>query len=118
MESIRQTIADIDPELLLLDSGEHYDRCIIGIASRIGQEDCVAYDTQCVIDVLVEDGLDPEAAQEFFDFNIAGAYVGERTPIFIECLNRTAPLHGGGEGPGLRAAPSADVVTATTKGST
>lgn len=113
MESIRQTIADIDPELVMLDPAEHYDHCVIGIASRIGQEDCVAYDMECVIDALVASGMDHDEAQEFFEFNIAGAYIGERTPIFIECLNRTAPLRSGGEGLEARAALSADVVTAT-----
>lgn len=117
MDSIRQTIADMDPDLLMMDE-EVYDHCVIGIATRVGREDCVAYDTQCVIDALVKDGMDHEEAEEFFYFNIWNAYVGKRTPIFIECLNRTAPLHSGGEGPGIRAAPSADVVTATTKGST
>lgn len=113
MSDIRETIADIDPELLLLEPGADYDHCVIGIARRFGQEDCVAYDTACILDALVEAGLDHGEAQEFFDFNIAGAYVGERTPIFIECLNRTAPLVSGGEGPESRAALSADVVTAT-----
>jgi hypothetical protein len=27
--------------------------------------------------------MDQEEASEYFEFNIAGAYVGERTPIFI-----------------------------------
>lgn len=87
MESIRQIIAEIDPELVLLDPAESYDKCILGIASRIGMDDCVAYDITKVIDELVSQGMDREDAQDFFAFNMAGAYVGTRTPIFIETLH-------------------------------
>jgi len=87
MDSIRQIIAEIDPELVLLDPAESYDKCVIGIASRIGMEDCVAYDITKVIDELMSQGMDREDAQDFFAFNMAGAYVGTRTPIFIEKLN-------------------------------
>lgn len=87
MGSIRQNIAEIDPELVLLDPAERYDKCIIGIASRIGMDDCVAYDRSKVIAELMNDGMTEEDAEDFFSFNIAGAYVGARTPIFIEVLH-------------------------------
>lgn len=87
MDSIRQTIAEIDPELVLLDPAESYDKCILGVASRIGMDDCVAYDRAKVIAGLIEQGMSEEDAEDFFSFNMAGAYVGTRTPIFIE------PLH-------------------------
>lgn len=87
MDSIRQTIAEIDPELVLLDPVEKYDHCILGLASRIGMEDCVAYDRSKVIAELMNDGMSEEDAEDFFSFNIAGAYVGLRTPIFIDVLN-------------------------------
>ena len=35
-----------------------------------------------VIDILMRD-MPEEEAWEYFDFNIAGAFVGELTPIFI-----------------------------------
>jgi hypothetical protein len=87
MDSIRQIIAEIDPELVLLDPAESYDKCVIGIASRIGMEDCVAYDRAKVIQELMGQGMDEDDAQDFFAFNIAGSYVGTRTPIFIDALN-------------------------------
>jgi hypothetical protein len=43
----------------------------------------VVYDVDKVIDILMKGGMDPEEAIEFYEFNIAGAYVGERTPIFV-----------------------------------
>lgn len=42
------------------------------------------YDYHKVIDILMErDGMDYEGAVEFFEFNIAGAYVGPHTPIYV-----------------------------------
>jgi hypothetical protein len=32
---------------------------------------------------MQRDGMTHEEAIEFFDFNIAGAYVGEYTPIYM-----------------------------------
>lgn len=87
MGSIRQIIAEIDPELVLLDPADSYDKCVIGIASRIGMDDCVAYDRDKVIKELMSQGMDEEDAEDFFAFNMASAYVGTRTPIFIETLN-------------------------------
>ena len=87
MDSIRQNIAEIDPELILLDPIKSYDKCILGIASRIGMDDCVAYDRAKVIAELISQGMDEDDAEDFFSFNIAGAYVGTRTPIFIDVIN-------------------------------
>jgi len=37
-----------------------------------------------VIGILMDrDGMSEDDAVEFFDFNVLGAYVGERTPIFV-----------------------------------
>jgi hypothetical protein len=36
----------------------------------------------------MKDGMEYDEALEYFDFNIAGAYVGEQTPIFIHKIER------------------------------
>jgi hypothetical protein len=36
------------------------------------------------IQCLMAQGMDEEQALEYFDYNIAGAYVGPSTPIFLE----------------------------------
>jgi hypothetical protein len=47
----------------------------------------VVYDISKIIDVLCErDGMDRDTASEYYEFNIRGAYVGERTPMFINIL--------------------------------
>ena len=52
-----------DDELLFLDPAEEFDGCVIGVAHRCGMDD--------------------DSAQEWFSVNMAGAYVGPRTPMFL-----------------------------------
>jgi hypothetical protein len=57
-----------------------FDDAIIGVEENSLR---VVYDVDKVIGILIEGGMDAEEAVEFYEFNIAGAYVGERTPIFV-----------------------------------
>jgi len=78
---------DLDELLECLDENvlkaDGYDDCIIGFTHQAGRPSVIAYDTNKIIDKLRSDGMDTEEACEFFEFNIAGAYVGEYTPVFI-----------------------------------
>jgi hypothetical protein len=71
---------DLNHEGLLFADG--FDEAIIGVAERIGMEPVVAYDTNKIIEILPREMTEDEAV-EFFEFNILGAYMGERTPIYI-----------------------------------
>ena len=71
---------DLDYEGLLFADG--FDEAIIGVAERIGMEPVVAYDTNKIIEILSREMTEDEAV-EYFEFNILGAYMGERTPIYI-----------------------------------
>ena len=43
------------------------------------------YDKEKCLEILTErDGMSWEEAVEYFDFNVAGAWVGESTPVFLE----------------------------------
>ena len=42
------------------------------------------YSKNKAIQCLIDQGMDEEQAYEYFDYNIAGSYVGENTPIFLE----------------------------------
>lgn len=82
--SKREQITEVyDEEILFLEPAEQYDPCIVGVAYRCGMEPVVVYDVDQVLEALVQDGMDREEAEEWFEFNIAGAYVGERTPLFL-----------------------------------
>lgn len=81
--NIRDLIAEeYGDELLFLDPPEQFDSCIIGVGYRCGMEPVAIYSTLDVIKALCDGGLEYDEAVEHFEFNIAGAYVGERTPIF------------------------------------
>lgn len=41
------------------------------------------YDSNKCLDIYVEDGMSYEDALEYFDFNVVGACLGEKTPIFL-----------------------------------
>lgn len=61
-----------------------FDDAIIGVASRFGQEDIIAYDYDKCCRILVRgDKMSLAEAEEFMDYNVLGAYVGEGTPTFI-----------------------------------
>ena len=74
----RDEIAEINPEALLCDG---FDEAIIGMAERINLGPVVAYDVDKMIEILMKDMTD-EDAFEYFYFNVSGAYVGEKTPIW------------------------------------
>ena len=84
--NIREYLEPMFEGLLYLSEPE-FDAAIVGVADRIGMETVVVYDTSKVIDILCErDGMDRDTASEYYEFNIRGAYVGERTPMFINIL--------------------------------
>lgn len=40
------------------------------------------YSTTKCIEILIEEGMTEEEALEHFDYNVAGSYMGEKTPIW------------------------------------
>ena len=80
--NIREELAgEWDTELLFL-SEEEFDEAIIGVSERIGDEPVVAYDKEKILEIL-STSMTADEAWEYFEFNILGAYVGEKTPVFI-----------------------------------
>lgn len=67
-------------ELLRADG---FDDAIIGVGSRCSQPDILVYDRSKVLDILISEGMTYEEADEFFEFNVGGAWVGELTPIWV-----------------------------------
>lgn len=80
MENIRQKICDYDEEILLLP--EQYDDCIVGLVSRCGMEVVALYDSGKLAACYMSEGMEEDEAWEHFEFNVAGAYVGPKTPMF------------------------------------
>jgi hypothetical protein len=68
---------------LRLGEDNSFDWCVIGIASRCGMQDILAYDVDKVIEHLTSQGMSHHEAQEWYILNIEGSYMGEGTPIYI-----------------------------------
>lgn len=66
-----------------------FDDAIIGLASRPGQPELVAYDYEKMVQVLVDrDGMTMDDAVEYLEFNTICAYVGPGTPLVVRVMNR------------------------------
>ena len=63
-------------------TADGYDDAIIGTVERFGDsETIILYDKEKVLETLMKD-MNREEAEEYFHYNILGAYVGEGTPAF------------------------------------
>lgn len=67
-----------DEEILTADG---FDDAIIGRCEFSGR---IIYSVSKCLDILVSEGMTEEDALEHFYFNVAGAYVGELTPIWCQ----------------------------------
>ena len=72
-----------DMELL---QAEGFDNAILGVVfDNMNAVPRLAYSiTKCVEILITRDKMSKEEAQEYFDFNVQGAYVGEKTPIWVD----------------------------------
>ena len=69
-------------EALLMEPRDQYDSCLIGVGYRFHDGPLAVYDIDRVLSVLVEEMSEGDA-QEWFEYNTLGAWVGEGTPIFV-----------------------------------
>jgi hypothetical protein len=69
-----------DEETVLLADG--FEEAFLGIAWQF-RTPVAVYDKSLCIKKLMKD-MSREEAEEYFDFNVQGAYVGEQTPIFLD----------------------------------
>lgn len=75
-----------DDSWLLADG---FNDAIIGV-----HRSKVVYSTKKCVEILMErDNMTYEDALEFFFFNVDGAYVGEKTPIFVDDMLFTPIYH-------------------------
>lgn len=63
-----------------MKTADGFDSCLIGKDSNHR----AVYDADAMIEVLMmRDDMDREDAEDYFWFNISGAYVGDDTPIYV-----------------------------------
>jgi hypothetical protein len=79
--SIKEDIIEqyFDEPLMFADGFDDAIKGVVTIFNKVH----VCYDYVLCLAILCADGMTPEEAVEFFDFNIAGAYGGDYTPAFF-----------------------------------
>lgn len=77
------TITDFYPDEEFLQA-DGFDNAIIGVVTDFNSEPRLAYSKALCISNLVNQGMSYEEAVEYFDYNVAGAYVGKKTPIWVD----------------------------------
>lgn len=71
-------LGEVNPEAYTADG---FDAAYMGFEVK----NCVAvYSRTKCIAILVAQGLSEEDAEEWFEFNVVGSYVGEFTPLYID----------------------------------
>ena len=61
-----------------------FDSAIIGVGERNNTDSMIVYDYDKMINVLVtRDSMTHEEAEEYLDFNVLGAWIGDTTPIIV-----------------------------------
>lgn len=71
-----------EPEGLVLANG--LEAAFLGLVMRFNVPDPIAcYDYDLVIQSFIDEGMTEEEAIEHFEYNVIGAWVGERTPCYL-----------------------------------
>ena len=67
---------------------DRFNDAIIGTGGRCGMEEVFVYSYDKILDILMtEDEMTEREAIDYIEYNIAGAYVGELTPILVRSLD-------------------------------
>ena len=77
MKEFEEIIEEYPDEEFLKADG--FDDCLLGVNEE-GMK--LIYSVTACINKLVTDGMEPQEAEEYFEFNVSGSYMGEKTPIW------------------------------------
>ena len=78
---IEKKVTEWSTEEILTADG--FDEAIVGLARRPNLI-AAAYDVNKILQIMVDGGMAPDEAREYFEFNVVDAWVGENTPVDIE----------------------------------
>lgn len=80
---ILEVLANDYEDLLLADG---FEDALLGVVEGCSRPSVACYDYAECLGILQRQGLSGEAASEWMEFNVVGAYVGENTPMFLRNL--------------------------------
>jgi hypothetical protein len=76
-------LKDIDDKILLADG---FEEALLGYATQ-GNRTMAVYDREKCIQILMDrNGVTSEEAEDYFQYNTEGAWMGEYTPAFLTRL--------------------------------
>ena len=61
-----------------------FEAALVGFGYQFNYPIAVYNRDKCIEILMDRDGMSDIDAIEFFDFNVAGAWVGKSTPVFLE----------------------------------
>jgi hypothetical protein len=74
-------VAEYNEEAL---SADGFEGAIIGMCEIFGRPPVIAYDRDKCIEILVQrDEMAYDEAEEYFEYNVAGSWVGDNTPVYV-----------------------------------
>jgi hypothetical protein len=84
-KEIQEELSSANDEALLADG---FEDALVGYV-QIFNRTIALYDRKKCIEILMKrDGMGREGAEEFFEFNVIGAYMGENTPGYATILRK------------------------------
>jgi hypothetical protein len=96
-ERIQEWLTDLDPEISVI-LADGFEAAFLGMATQFSKEPVAVYDRRKCIAILAEqfaeaaeNDLDSawDMAEEYFSFNVEGAWVGEQTPMFLDRFGKS-----------------------------
>jgi hypothetical protein len=86
-DKLKAFLAQFDEKMLLIDGHEN---AFMGIINDRTNGYVAVYSTAIIIDNLMRDDMmDYETAEEFVLYNIVNAYVGTKTPLFLDVIPKS-----------------------------
>lgn len=83
VQDIKDVLAEAHEDAQLADG---FDDALIGLAERHGFGPVAAYDRNHCINMLTKQGMTTKEAEEHFEYNVIGSWVGDGTPVFVTVL--------------------------------
>ena len=67
-------------------TADGFDDALVGCT--YGANVVAVYDINKMIEILMAEGTDYEDAVDFLDYNVVGAYLGEKTPLYVNFVTQ------------------------------
>lgn len=79
----------LNEDALLVEPRDLFDPCVVGVCAQTGR---AIYDVEKMIKAFSEsNGCPDEESEEYIQYNILDAYLGEGTPIYLYPISKDIP---------------------------